>query len=112
LICGYCEAFANTTIREKEFRYCKIISKTVLHNTTKCPEFHAAKLFWCIKNEQWYDFEICYARQKKDHEGCSRCRQKEQTNYVKRLLRKNNNFGEQAVTTTRLSRKNENLTRL
>lgn len=109
MICGYCEVYHNTTIREKELRYCKVISKSVIFSTTKCPQFRANKVFWCRKNEQWYDFEVCYARQKRDHEGCSRCSQKTQTNYIKRLLRKNNDFGDVVVTTTRISRKTANL---
>ena len=110
--CEYCETYCLSTIRSTEGRYCSIIRENVVLTSAKCEKFKAYPFFWCRKNEQWLDLVVCSARQKKNEEGCRRCKsQREKTNYIGRLQRKAmSENGNEAGTQRRHSRLDTNLT--
>lgn len=95
MFCKYCENWLLASKRRVEigisegkvtkFRFCQLKKMEVTASTKACGKFTLSKYFWCSRNSNRINVNVCFHRQKMREEGCVRCKQGRE---VKKLLDK------------------------
>ena len=86
-VCGYCQFFYLSEDKEMieaqrgrikryvQHRECSVTKSKVNKDTEACKKFQRAKYFWCKRENNWINMDVCLHRRKIEQEGCVRCRQ-------------------------------------
>lgn len=77
MVCEYCKTYHDSSVRpDVNKRFCHRLQRIVSEHGATCDDFEESGIFWCKKNGEWIDFNICANRTKKDSVFCRSCHQR------------------------------------